>query len=44
MVYVGYCLFSYGIPTSIREALLSLGGGMGLYLDIARLGFEYVSE
>ena len=37
MVYVGYCLFSsYGIPTSIREVLWSLGGGMRHYLDIAQ--------
>ena len=45
MVYVGYCIFSlYEIPTSIREVLWSLGGGMTLYLDIERLGFEDVSE
>ena len=45
MVYVGHCLFSsYGIPTSVGEVLLSLGVGMGLYLDIARLDFENVSK
>ena len=41
MVYVGYFLFSlYGIPTSIREVLESLGGGMGHYLDIAQYALK----
>ena len=45
MVYVGYCLLSsYGIHTSVGEALWCLGGGMRGYLDITQLGFEDVSE
>ena len=37
MVFVAYFLFSSnGIPTNIREVLLSLGGCMRHYLDIAQ--------
>ena len=36
MVYVGYWLYSYGIPISIREVLWILGGGTVRYLHIAQ--------